>query len=73
MTRRCAAATAVRGCVAPVHRPPTANAPLPAPVRRPAQPDPVDEAERPFDESDFSMAPPPSGCMFNVPPRRFPT
>jgi hypothetical protein len=71
MTRRSAAVTAVRSRVAQAPPPPPAAAPLPEPVRRAINREPVDEEEWPYDESSFTMTPLPGGCLFTVKPRRF--
>lgn len=69
MTRRSAAATSVRGRVAPVPPPPPAR-PLPDPVRRAINREPVDDAEWDYDTPTVSMLPLPGGCLFTVRPRR---
>ena len=70
LTRRSAAATAVRGRIAPVPpRPPVA--PLPEPVRRAINREPVDESDWPYEESSFTMVPLPGGCLFTARPRRW--
>jgi hypothetical protein len=69
LTRRSAAATAVRRRVAPIPPPPP-SAPLPEPVRRAIKREPIDEAEWPYEETSFNMIPLPGGCLFTVKPRR---
>lgn len=69
LTRRSAAATVVRSRLAPVPPPPPAAAPLPEPVRRAINREPIDEAEWPYDEASFDMVPLPGGCLFAVRPR----
>ena len=69
MTRRSAAVTAVRARLAPV--PPLPEpAPLPEPVRRAINREPVDEEEWPYEENTFRMVPVPGGCLFVSAPRR---
>ena len=55
LTRRSAAATAIRRRVSPAATPPTAAAPLPEPVRRAINRDPIDEAEWLYDEAGADM------------------
>jgi hypothetical protein len=69
LTRRSAAATAIRRRIAPAPPPPPA-APLPEPVRRAINREPVDESEWPYDETRFNVMPLPGGCLFTVRPRR---
>ncbi len=69
MTLRSAAATSVRGRVAPVPPPPPA-APLPEPVRRAINREPVDDAEWDYDNPTVHMVPIPGGCLFTSGPRR---
>ena len=67
MTRRSATVTAVRSRIAKAPPPPPpAAAPLPEPVRRAINREPVDEEEWPYDESSFTMTPLPGGCLFTV-------
>lgn len=70
MTRRSAAVTAVRSRLAPVPPPPPADTPLPEPVRRAINREPVDEAEWPYEANSFNLVPLPGGCLFTVMPRR---
>jgi hypothetical protein len=70
MTRRSAAVTAVRSRIAQAPPPPPADAPLPEPVRRAINREPVDEEEWPYDESSFTMTPLPGGCLITARPRR---
>jgi len=70
LTRRSAAATAIRGRIAPVPPPPPL-APLPEPVRRAINREPVDESEWPYEESSFTMVPMPGGCLIASRPRRY--
>jgi hypothetical protein len=53
MTRRSAAVTAVRSRIAQAPPPPPAAAPLPEPVRRAINREPVDDEEWPYDDSSF--------------------
>jgi hypothetical protein len=69
LTRRSAAVTAVRGRIAPVPPPPPA-APLPEPVRRAINREPVDESEWPYDDTNWTVVPLPGGCLFTGTPRR---
>lgn len=69
LTRRSAAATAIRGRIAPVPPPPPV-APLPEPVRRAINREPVDESEWPYEEGSFTMVPMPGGCLITATPRR---
>ena len=71
MTRRSAAVTAVRSRIAQAPPPPPADAPLPEPVRRAINREPVDEDEWPYDDSSFTMTPLPGGCLITAGPRRF--
>lgn len=70
MTRRSAAATAVRSRIAPIAPPPPTAAPLPEPVQRAINREPVDDEEWFYDEPDITMTPLPGGCLFTVRPRR---
>jgi hypothetical protein len=70
MTRRSAATTAVRGRAVPVTRQPDARQPLPAPVRRAINREPVVEEEWPYDDDlSFRMVPVPGGCIMVGTPR----
>jgi hypothetical protein len=69
MTRRSAAVTTVRGRVAPVPPLPDPGAPLPPPVQRAINREPVDEEEWPYDESSFRILPVPVGCIIVGRPR----
>jgi hypothetical protein len=70
MTRRSAATTAVRGRVAPVTRLPDPQQPLPPPVRRAINREPVVEEEWPYDDDlSFRMVPVPGGCIMVGTPR----
>jgi hypothetical protein len=69
MSRRSAAATAVRGRIAPVP-PPAQPSPLPQPVRRAINREPIDEDEWPYEENTFRMVPLPGGCLFISTPSR---
>jgi hypothetical protein len=70
MTRRSAAATAVRGRVAPVPMLPAPHEPLPPPVKRAVNREPVIEEEWPYDdELSFRMIPAPGGCIVVGTPR----
>jgi len=69
MTRRSAVSTAVRGRIAPV--PPLPEpAPLPEPVRRAINREPVDDEEWPYDDNQLRMIPVPGGCIMVSTPRR---
>ncbi|MCA1695247.1 MAG: hypothetical protein LC749_11235 [Actinobacteria bacterium] len=57
LTRRSAAATAVRSRLVPLPPPPTATAPLPEPVRRAINREPINETEWPYDEASFNLVP----------------
>jgi hypothetical protein len=69
MTLRSAAATSVRGRVAPVPLPPPADTPLPEPVRRAINREPVPEEEWPYEENDLRIVPMPGGCIVTSSPR----
>ena len=70
MTRRSAAATAVRGRVAPVPMLPAPHEPLPPPVKRAVNREPVIEEEWPYDdELSFRMIPAPGCCIVVGTPR----
>lgn len=69
LTRRSAAATSVRGRLAPVPPPPP-PAPLPEPIRRAINREPLDDAEWDSYEPTMNMVPLPGGCLFTIPPRR---
>ena len=72
MTRRSAATTAVRSRVAPVPPLPDAHQPLPPPVRRAINREPVVEEEWPYDEEmSYRMIPVPGGCIMVGTPRRY--
>ena len=71
MTRRSAAVTAVRSRIAQAPPPPPADAPLPEPVRRAINREPVDESDWPYEETQFTMVPMPGGCLFTNMPRRY--
>jgi hypothetical protein len=69
MTRRSAAATAVRGRVAPVPTMPDPQ-PLPPPVQSAINRQPVVEEEWPYDDDlSFRMMPVPGGCVMVGTPR----
>ena len=71
MTRRSAAATAVRGRVAPVPPMPDPQRPLPRPVERAINREPVVEDDWPYDEEmSYRMIPVPGGCVVMGTPRR---
>ena len=67
LTRRSAAATAIRGRIAPVPPPPGLD-PGPDDHRRIGEP--VDEAEWPHDDMSWNVVPLPGGCLFTATPRR---
>jgi hypothetical protein len=70
MTRRSAAATSVRGRVAPVPMLSVPPEPLPPPVRRAVNREPVVEEEWPYDdELSFKMIPGPGCCIVVGTPR----
>jgi hypothetical protein len=70
MTRRSAATTAVRGRVVPVTTLPDSQQPLPPPVRRAINREPVIEEEWPYDDDlSFRMVPVPGGCIMVGTPR----
>ena len=66
LTRRSAAATAIRARIAPAPPPPPVE-PLPEPVRRAINREPVDESEWTY---DTAMVPLPGGCIVVSRPRR---
>ena len=71
MTRRSAAATAVRGRVAPVLPMQDPQQPLPRPVERAINREPVVEDDWPYDEEmSYRMIPVPGGCVVMGTPRR---
>lgn len=67
MTLRSAAVTSVRARVAPVT--PPAPAPLPEPVRRAINREPVDD-DWDYDNPTVHMIPIPGGCLVTSSPRR---
>jgi hypothetical protein len=70
MTTRSAAATAVRGRLAPASMP-NSERPLPRPVERAINREPVVEDEWPYDdEMSYRMMPVPGGCIVAGTPRR---
>jgi hypothetical protein len=71
MTKRSAATTAIRGRIAPVP-PPEPARPLPQPVRRAINREPIDEDDWPYEKNAFRMVPIPGGCLFISTPRRHP-
>jgi hypothetical protein len=71
LTRRSAAATAIRGRITPAPPPPPPAGPLPEPVRRAINREPVDESDWPYGETSFTMVPLPGGCVFTSAPRRY--
>jgi hypothetical protein len=70
LTRSSAATNAIRGRIAPAPSPPTPVAPLPDPVRRAINRQPVDESEWPYDDMSWKVVPLPGGCLFTATPRR---
>ncbi|MCU1617840.1 MAG: hypothetical protein JWO98_5380 [Frankiales bacterium] len=70
LTRRSAAVTAVRSRLAQAPPPAPAAAPLPDPVRRAINREPVDEEEWPYEENSFNVMPLPGGCLITLKPRR---
>jgi len=70
LTRRSAATTALRGRIAPVPPPPPL-APLPDPVRRAINREPVDESDWPYEETRLTVVPMPGGCLLTNMPRRY--
>jgi hypothetical protein len=70
MTRRSAAATTIRARVAPVPPLHDPRQPLPPPVERAINREPVDEEDWPYDdERSFRMIPVPGGCIMVGSPR----
>jgi hypothetical protein len=69
MTRRSAATNSVRGRLAPLPSPP-APTPLPEPIQRAINREPVDDADWDDYNSGINMVPLPGGCLFTVRPRR---
>ena len=69
LTRSSAAATAIRGRITPAPPPPPVE-PLPEPVRRAINREPVDESEWPYDDTNWTVVPLPGGCLFTGTPRR---
>jgi len=69
MTLRSAAATSVRGRLAPVPPPPPATTPIPEPVRRAINREPVPEEEWPYEKNDMRVVPIPGGCLITSTPR----
>jgi hypothetical protein len=70
MTRRSAAATTIRGRVAPVPPLPDPAQPLPPPVERAINREPVVEEDWPYDdENSFRMIPTPGGYIMVSTPR----
>ena len=69
LTRRSAAATAIRGRIAPAPPAPPLE-PLPEPVRRAINREPVDESEWPYEDMRWHVVPMPGGCLFTATPRR---
>lgn len=70
MSLRSAAATSVRGRLAPVPPPPAAPQPLPDVVRRAISREPVPAEEWPQEENDLRVVPMPGGCLVTSTPRR---
>jgi len=70
MTLPSAAATSVRGRLAPVPLPPADSQPLPDVVRRAINREPVPEEEWPYEEGDLRVVPMPGGCLITSTPRR---
>ncbi len=70
LTRQSAAVTSVRGRLAPVPPPPPLSVPLPEPVRRAINREPVPEEDWPYEETSFNIVPLPGGCVFTATPRR---
>ena len=71
MTRRSTAVTAVRGRIIPAPPPPDPQEPLPPPVERAINREPVVEEEWPYDDDlSFRMVPVPGGCIMVGTPRR---
>jgi hypothetical protein len=70
MTRRSAAATAVRARVLPGPELPDPQQPLPPPVRRAIDREPIVEEEWPYDdEMSYRLIPFPGGCIMVGTPR----
>ncbi|MFC5949803.1 hypothetical protein ACFQH9_16140 [Pseudonocardia lutea] len=69
LTKRSAAVTAVRSRLTQAPPPPPVT-PLPDPVRRAINREPVDEEDWPYDETSFRVLPLPGGCLFTAGPRR---
>lgn len=69
MTLRSVAATSVRGRLAPVQIPPPAATPLPEPVRRAINREPVLDEDWPYEETDLRVLPMPGGCLITSTPR----
>ncbi len=69
LTRRSAAATAIRGRIAPAPPLPP-SAPLPEPVRRAINREPIAEEDWPY-ETRLTMVPMPGGCLVTNMPRRY--
>lgn len=70
MTLRSAAATSARGRLVPVPLPPPAATPLPEPVRRAINREPIPEEEWPYEKSDLRVLPMPGGCLITSTPRK---
>jgi len=72
MTRRSAAVSVVRGRVAPVSPPPNPQEPLPPPVKRAINREPVVEEDWPYDDDmSYREVPVPGGCVMVGTPRRY--
>jgi len=74
LNRRSTVATDVVNRIARVPPPPPVRAPLPEPVRRAINREPVPESEwEEFEaESGYTMTPIPGGCLVSLGPRRRP-
>ncbi|MCW2615841.1 MAG: hypothetical protein JWN08_2835 [Frankiales bacterium] len=69
MTLRSAAKTSVRGRLAPVPVPPPPATPLPEPVRRAINREPVPDEEWPYEDNRLRVVPMPGGCLVTSTPR----
>ena len=72
LTRRSAVVTSARGRLAPAPPPTRTETPLPEPVRRAINREPVEPEEWALFETEprIDVLPLPGGCLFSVGPRR---
>ena len=69
LTRRSTITTSVRNRLTPALPPPNVAAPLPEPVKRAINREPVSEEEWVEYETGYGIRPIPGGCLINLGPR----